>query len=92
MYKENLTLNNLQWLICHRTKPNTCFSAEGDNECSEYVIKQSDGEVPVMLELWGVQCTPTLLSLQGLLWTGVIAPDRVLSMGQIELNCVFMLN
>ena len=22
MYKEDLTLNNLQWLICHKTKPN----------------------------------------------------------------------
>ena len=21
MYKENLTLNNLQWWICHKTKP-----------------------------------------------------------------------
>ena len=25
-------------------------------------------------------------------WPGVVAPDRVLSMGQIELNCVLMLN
>ena len=22
MYKENSALNNLQWLICHKTKPN----------------------------------------------------------------------
>ena len=22
MYKEELALNNLQWLICHKTKPN----------------------------------------------------------------------
>ena len=22
MYKEGLALNNLQWLICHKTKPN----------------------------------------------------------------------
>ena len=22
MYKENLALNNLQWLICHKTQPN----------------------------------------------------------------------
>ena len=31
-----------------------CFSAEGwdlSNECPGYVTKQSDGEVPVMLEL-----------------------------------------
>ena len=23
MYKQDLTLNNLQWLICHETKPKT---------------------------------------------------------------------
>ena len=45
-----------------------------------------------MLELWGMQCTPLLPSLSGLLWPGVVAPARVLSMGQIELNCVLMLN
>ena len=28
----------------------------------------------------------------GALWPGVVAADRVLSMGQIELNCVLMLN
>ena len=22
LYKKDLTLNNLQWLICHKTKPN----------------------------------------------------------------------
>ena len=27
-----------------------------------------------------------------LLWHGVVAPDRVLSMVQIELNCVLMLD
>ena len=51
-------------------------------------MKQSDGEVPVMLELWRMQSTP---SLPGPLWPGMVAPDRVLSMGQIELNCVLML-
>ena len=48
----------------------------------------NDGEVPVMLELWGMQSTLSLLSLLGPLWPGVVAPDRVLSMGQIEINCV----
>ena len=28
----------------------------------------------------------------GLLWPGVVAPDRDLSIGQIELNCILMLN
>ena len=27
MYKENLALNNLQWLICHKTQPNQTFTA-----------------------------------------------------------------
>ncbi len=39
-----------------------------------------------------MQSTPSLPSLPGSLCPGVIAPDRALSMGQIELNCVLMLN
>ena len=39
-----------------------------------------------MLEFWGMWSTPSLLL--DLLWPGVVAPDSVLSMGQIELNCV----
>ena len=54
------------------------------NECLRYDTKQSDGEVPVMLELWGMRSTPSLPSLPGPLWPGVVAPDRVLSMSQID--------
>ena len=25
MYKEDLALNNLQWLICHKTQPNPIY-------------------------------------------------------------------
>ena len=57
------------------------------NECPEYDPQQFDGETPVMLK----QSTCSLPSLSGLLWPEVIAPDRILSMGQIELNCVLML-
>ena len=32
------------------------------NECLGQVTKQSDGKVPVMLELWEMQSTPLLLS------------------------------
>ena len=33
MYKEDLALNNLQWLICHKTKPNqTCMYKLGEDE------------------------------------------------------------
>ena len=50
-----------------------------------YDIKQSDGEAPVMLEPWRIRSTPSLLSLLGPLWPGLVAPERDLSMGQIEL-------
>ena len=62
------------------------------NECPGYDTKQSDDEVPVMQGLWGMQSTPSLPSLPGPLWPGVVAPDRALSIGQIELNYVLMLN
>ena len=61
-----------------------CFSAEGwdpPNECPGYDTKQSDGEVPAVLELWGMRSTPSLPSLPGPLCPGVVAPDRALSMG-----------
>ena len=66
-------------------------SSISSNECPGYDTKQSDGEVPVMLELWGMWSTPSLPSLTGPLWLGVVAPDSVLSMGQIELNFALML-
>ena len=66
------------------------ISAEGydsPKKCSGYDTKQSNSDVPVMLELWGMWSTPLLLSLPSLLWPGVVASDRVLSMCQIELGC-----
>ena len=44
-----------------------------------------------MLELWGMRSTSSLPSLPGSIQPGVVAPNRVLSMGQIELNCVLRL-
>ena len=38
-----------------------------------------------MLELWVMRSTPSLFSLSIPLWPGVVAPERVLSKGQIEL-------
>ena len=52
-----------------------------------YDIKQFDGKAPVMQEHWGMRSTPLLLSLP--LMPGVVTPDRVLSMGQKELHCIF---
>ena len=60
-----------------------CTSAERQdptNRCPEYDTKQSDGEVPVILDLWGMWNTPSLLLLPGLLLLGVVAPDGTLSM------------
>ena len=51
-----------------------------------YKTKQSDAEAPVMLELWVMRSTHSLPSLPDPLYPGLVAPDRVLSTGQIELN------
>ena len=50
------------------------------NEYPRYDTKQSDGEVPVMLELWGMRSTPLSPSLPCPLWPGEVAPYRALSM------------
>ena len=66
----------IHWLhLCRGVRP------PPPNECPGYETKQSDGEVPAVLELWGMQSTPSLPSLPGPLWPRVVAPDRVLSMG-----------
>ena len=39
-----------------------------------------------------MRSTTLLQLLPDLLWPGVVAPDRVVSLGQIELNSVLMLN
>ena len=38
-----------------------------------------------MLELSGMQSITSLPSLPGLLWPGMVAADRVISMGEIKL-------
>ena len=60
------------------------------NKFPGYDTKQFDGEVPVILELWGMRSTPSLPSLSGPLLVGVIALNRVLSMSEIEINCVLI--
>ena len=56
------------------------------NECPAMTLNNLNGEVPVMLELWGMWSTPLMPSLPGLHWHGAVSHDGVLSMGQIELN------
>ena len=53
------------------------------NECLGYITKQSNGEAPVMQELWGMRRALLLPTLPGLSWLGVVTPDRVLSLAQI---------
>ena len=71
--------------------PYSVPSAEGQDSHHQkkkspgYDTKLSDGETPVMLELWGIQITPSSPLLPGPLWPGVVLFIRVLSMGQIEL-------
>ena len=72
-----------------------CISAEkldSPNECPKYDTKLSDGEAPAMLELWGMQSTPSLPSFPSPLRPGEVEPNRVLSMGQIELNSALIVN
>ena len=71
-----------------------CISVEGfelPQRVSRYDTKESGGEAPVMLELWGMQSTTLLPSLSGSLWPGEVATNRVQSMSKIELNCVLIL-
>ena len=94
MCKQDLALNNLQWLICYKTKPcpvswgcrilrlHHCRRVRSPpNECPGYDNKQSDGKVPAVLGLWGMRSNPSLPLLPGSLWPDVIAPDMALSMG-----------
>ena len=59
-----------QLLLCRGVRPTPA------NECSGYDTKQSDGKVPVMLELWGMQSTSLLLLFPGPLWPGMVAADK----------------
>ena len=48
------------------------------------VLDMTLNNLMVKFQLWGMRSTPLLQLLPGSLWPGVVAPDRVLSMGQIE--------
>ena len=69
-----------------------CREIRLPNECPGYDTKQSDGEVPVMLKLWGMRSTPSLPSLPGPLWPSVAAPGKGPIYGLNRTNGVFMLN
>ena len=58
------------------------------DEWPKYDTKQSVSEALVTLEIWGMRSTPSLPSLPGSLWPGVVSPGMVLAMKQtvITLN------
>ena len=58
---------------------------DSSNVLPGYNTQQSDGEAPVMLELWRMLSFPSLLLLPRPLWPRVDAPDMVLSMGWIKM-------
>ena len=62
------------------------------NEGSGYDAKQSDGETSIMLDLCEIRSNPLLPSLPGPHLLGLLVRNRLPSIGQIELNCVLMLN
>ena len=45
-----------------------------------------------MLELWGMRSTPSLPSVPGQLWTGVVVPDKGLINGLNSSNSILILN
>ena len=49
------------------------------------ILNKSDGEAPVMLELWEMWGAPSLSLFPGPLWPGVVALEKVISIDQIEL-------
>ena len=57
-----------------------CSGVGPPYECPGYDTKQSDSEVPEMLELWEMQSIPLLSFLSGPLWPGMVALDRALFM------------
>ena len=71
------------------------FSASGldpiHNEGSRYDTKQSDGEVPVMLELWRMQSTSSLPLLPSPLWSGVVAVGWLVGFNGISISIGYLM-
>ena len=51
------------------------ISAE-DKTSPSSVLNMTDGDILVMLELWGMRNTPSLPLLPGPLWPGLVVPDK----------------
>ena len=59
---------------------------------SRYDTKQSDAEASEFKELWGMHRTPSLPSVTGPLWPGLVTPNEIKYTNKKELNCVLTLN
>ena len=64
------------WLELLNTPTASLQRGKTLNEYPGYDTKQSDGEVPVLLELWVMLSTSPLPTLPGPLWPGVVASDK----------------
>ena len=53
---------------CRMHRLHLCGQIRPHPECPGYETKQSDGEASVILQLWGMHSTPSLLSIPALLW------------------------
>ena len=68
IYVKALSLTFPVGCDCRLHRLHLCSGVKPLNVCPGYDTKQSDGEVPVMLELWGMRSTPSLPLLLCLLW------------------------
>ena len=68
-------------LWCHPSLPflQGSILPDSQNDCHGYDTKQSDGEVPVMLELCEMRSTTSLPSHPGPLWPGAVTLNSILS-------------
>ena len=62
-----------------------CISAENKTPTHPTIVLDMTLSNLMVRLLWGMRITPSMPSLPGPLWPRVVAPERVLSMGQIEL-------
>ena len=67
-----------------------CFNVEEYDPHATSALYISLNNPMVRVQFWGRRNIPLLPSLPGPLWPGVVAPDWVLYMGQIELNFVLI--
>ena len=71
---------------CRIRRLHLCREVRPPNVSLGYDTKQSTGEVPEILELWGIRSTPSLPLLLGPLLPAMVAPDRTRTMDWIELT------